>query len=339
MKNAWMLLLVMLSLSLVTPDTCQAQILKGFGKKVENKLKNKVEEKAERHVDKTINTVDRKSDESIEEAVKGDGNKTKTNKKETSKQSKNVKQNSKALDQNIPVRKDQAMTMFKSSACNDFLWFKKGSIFEYDFDGVGYEENLNSQIRVKEVSHRDGKAISEIAASQPTNNGTMEFTLHYICDGNNLYVDMSAMTEQIMQQINTEGGEHNTQIKEAIDTAEFDMSEGFTAIPKVLYPGLRLPDASFSFSMNMSGMDMQMNSEVTDRVVVAKESLTTKAGTFECMKIRSTTSINMNMMGRAINTGTSTDYVWMAPEIGVVKQETHTNNKVTYSMTLSKLQR
>src|SRR5690625_5436296 len=114
MKNAWMLLLVMLSLSLVTPDTCQAQILKGFGKKVENKLKNKVEEKAERHVDKTINTVDRKSDESIEEAVKGDGNKTKTNKKETSKQSKNVKQNSKAIDQNIPVR-DRKSTRLNSS--------------------------------------------------------------------------------------------------------------------------------------------------------------------------------------------------------------------------------
>ena|SRR5690554_4536594 len=333
MKNAWMLLLVMLSLSMLSPDTCQAQILKGFGKKVENKLKNKVEEKAERHVDKTINTADRKSDESIEKTIKGD-------KKQTKKQNTKKKKNKEVIsNSNVPIRKDQAMTMFRSGACQDFLWFKKGSIFEYDFDGVGYEENLNSQIRVKEVTHRDGKTISEIAASQPTNNGTMEFTLHYICDGNNLYVDMSAMTEQIMQQINTEGGEHNTQIKEAIDTAEFDMSEGFTAIPKVLYPGLRLPDASFSFSMNMSGMDMQMNSEVTDRVVVAKESVTTKAGTFECMKIRSTTSINMNMMGRAINTGTSTDYVWMAPEVGIVKQETHTNNKVTYSMTLSKLQR
>src|SRR5690625_6788735 len=127
----------------------------------------------------------------------------------------------------------------------------------------------------------------------------MEFTLHYICDGNNLYVDMSAMTEQIMQQINTEGGEHNTQIKEAIDTAEFDMSEGFTAIPKVLYPGLRLPDASFSFSINTSGMNMQMNSEVTYRVVVGKESRTTKAGTFECMKGNATNCINMNIKSRA----------------------------------------
>src|SRR5699024_3530003 len=97
---------------------------------------------------------------------------------------------------------------------------------------------------------------------------------------------------------------------EVFDSAEFNVSDGFTAIPKVLYPGMRLPDASFSFTMNVSGMEMVVNSEVTDRIVVAKESVTTKAGTFECMKIKSTTSVTMNLMGRDMNTGRTTDYVW-----------------------------
>lgn len=330
MKKAWMFLVVILSISMLHPGNSQAQILKGFGKKVENKLKNKVEEKADRHVDKTINAADKKSDESIEQAVKGDGNKTQKNNKKV--------QDSKSSQATIPIRKDQSMTMISSNACNDFLWFKTGSLFEYEHEAKGSNTEVSS-MRVKDVIQKDGKTISEIVASQPSPDGDIALTLHYICDGDNFYMDMSAMYEQIMQQVQGETAGNNAQAKEVMDTATFDVSDGFTAIPKVLYPGLKLPDASFSFTMNSSGMEMVMNSEVTDRVVVGKETVTTKAGTFECMKIRSTSAVNMNMMGRNINTGNSTDYVWLAPEIGVVKQESHSKNKLDYTMTLSRLER
>ncbi|HLW15137.1 MAG TPA: hypothetical protein VKX30_06540 [Flavobacteriaceae bacterium] len=330
MKNVWMFLVVILSLSMMRPDISQAQILKGFGKKVENKLKKKVEEKADRHVDKTINTADRKSDESIEQAVKGDGDKSKNNKKD--------KQKTKITQEDIPVRKDQAMNMFRSTACNDFLWFKTGSVFEYEHDAKGSRTEVSS-MRVNGVTQSGGKTISEIVANQNTPEGDMELTLHYVCDGDNFYIDMSAMYEQIMQQMEGQSGGDNAQVKEMIDSAEIDVSDGFTTMPKVLYPGLKLPDASFSFTMSTSGMEVVMNSNVTDRVVVGKETVTTKAGTFECMKIRSTTSVDMNMMGRNINTGNSTDYVWLAPEVGMVKQESHSKNKLDYTMTLSRLER
>ena len=330
MKNVWMFLVVILSLSMMRPDISQAQILKGFGKKVENKLKKKVEEKADRHVDKTINTADRKSDESIEQAVKGDGDKSKNNKKD--------KQKTKITQEDIPVRKDQAMNMFRSTACNDFLWFKTGSVFEYEHDAKGSRTEVSS-MRVNGVTQSGGKTISEIVANQNTPEGDMELTLHYVCDGDNFYIDMSSLYEQIMQQMEGQSGGDNAQVKEMIDSAEIDVSDGFTTMPKVLYPGLKLPDASFSFTMSTSGMEVVMNSNVTDRVVVGKETVTTKAGTFECMKIRSTTSVDMNMMGRNINTGNSTDYVWLAPEVGMVKQESHSKNKLDYTMTLSRLER
>ena len=332
MKNIWMLLILLLSFSLLTPDTCQAQIFKGFGKKIEKKIKNKVEQKAERHVDKTINTADRKTDESIEKTIKGD-----RDKKETKRDNRRGDEASATLDQNIPIRKDQAMTMISSSACNDFLWFKQGAYFEYEQEIAS--KNQTSKMRVIGVTQRGEKTVSEILASQQTDEGLVEFTLNYVCDGDNFYLDMSAMSEQIMQQIDVNNSGNNAQVREVFDSAEFNVSDGFTAIPKVLYPGMRLPDASFSFTMNVSGMEMVVNSEVTDRIVVAKESVTTKAGTFECMKIKSTTSVTMNLMGRDMNTGRTTDYVWMTPEVGLVKQETHSNNKVDYRMILSKLER
>lgn len=331
MKNAWMFLLVILSLSMLAPDNSQAQILKGFGKRVENKIKNKVEEKADRHVDKTINTADRKSDESIQEAVKGDGNKKETSKKPIQK--------SKTSQEVIPVRKDQAMTMINSNACSDFLWFKQGTLFEYEHEGNGSSNKEVSKMRVKNVTQNNGKTIAEIVAIQDTSEGDIELTLKYVCDGDNYYMDMSAMYEQIMQQMPAEAGGNSAPIREAIDSADFDVSDGFTSIPKVLYPGMKLPDATFSFTMNTSGMAMVMNSEVRDRVVVARESVTTRAGTFECMKIRSTTSVEMEVMGMKHNTGESIDYVWIAPEVGMVKQEAYSQNKLDYRMTLSRLER
>lgn len=327
MKKTWMFLFVLFSFSMLMPDNCQAQLLKGFGKKVENKVKNKIEEKADRHVDKTINTADKKSDESIEQSIKGEKNKTKK------------KPSKKATQDTITVRKDQAMTMIHSNTCDDFLWFKKGSLFEYEHESKGSSNKEVSKMRVKDVTHINGKTIAEITANQTSSEGDIELTLKYVCDGDNYYMDMSAMYEQIMQQMPSESGVDSAPVKEAMDSAEFDVSDGFTSIPKVLYPGMKLPDAFFSFTMNTSGMAMVMDSEVTDRVVVAKETVTTKAGTFECMKIRSTTSVEMDMMGMKHNTGESTDYVWIAPEIGVVKQEAYSNNTLDYRMTLSKLER
>lgn len=329
MKNAWMFLLVIFSLSMMAPGNSQAQILKGFGKRVEKKIKNKVEEKADRHVDKTINTADKKSDDSIEEAIKGDN-------KNTTKKSN---QKSKSSQETIPVRKDQAMTMIKTTACNDFLWFKPGTVFEYENDSKASSNKEVSRMRVKGVTQNNGKTISEIVTNQETPDGDIEIALKYVCDGDNFYIDMSAMYEQIMQQMPTESGGNSAPIKEAMESAEFNVSDGFTAIPKTLYPGMKLDDASFSFTMNTSGMAMVMNSEVTDRVVVAKETVTTKAGTFECMKIRSNTSVQMEVMGMKQNVGETTDYVWLAPEVGMVKQEMFSNDKLDHRMTLTKLKR
>lgn len=56
---------------------CQAQILKGFGKKLEKKIEQRVERKADRHVDKTLDKADRKSDEGINDVL----NKKQKNKK------------------------------------------------------------------------------------------------------------------------------------------------------------------------------------------------------------------------------------------------------------------
>lgn len=69
-----------------------AQLLKDFGKKLEEKVNRKIEEKVDRHVDKTINKADQKTDEKFEEAKSG-GSKstTETTSKKSGKTVKGAK--------------------------------------------------------------------------------------------------------------------------------------------------------------------------------------------------------------------------------------------------------
>lgn len=332
MKNLRMLLFLILSLNMAAPDTCQAQILKGFGKKVENKLKKKVEEKADRHVDKTINTADRKSDESIEKTVKGDKNKKKAEKtKTTSKEQEKSKATA-----DVPVRKDQAIRISNASSCNDFIWFKKGSQLHYEQKAS--TGTMQTSMKVRNVTQQQGKTISEIQVNQNLNEEDYTLNLHYICDSDTFYLDMSAMYEQIKKQMQGMGlDDSSSEVQEAVNAAELNVSEGFTSIPKHLYQGMILPDASFEFSTQAAGMNMTIHSEATDRVVEAKEQITTPAGSFETMKIRSNNTVKMEMMGRVMSNATSIDYVWIAPEVGMVKQELYTDGKLEFSSVLTEI--
>ena len=70
MNNSIKYTLALLAMFLLgNSSLCQAQILKGFGKKLEKKLEQRVERKADRHVDKTLDKADRKTDEPIDDAL------------------------------------------------------------------------------------------------------------------------------------------------------------------------------------------------------------------------------------------------------------------------------
>lgn len=226
--------------------------------------------------------------------------------------------------------------MFRSGSCQDFLWFRKGAVLQYQQSMGASSSQIFSTMEIKNVSQQSSKTISEIHAKQESSDGDIELQLEYVCDGNNFYIDISAMYEQILQQMQ-QANANTQQVEEAISNAELDVSDGFTAFPQTLYPGMQLPDAYVNLSMNAGGMEIQMNSKVIDMVVEARESIITSAGTFECMKIRSTTQVTTQMLGRTISTQISTDYTWLAPEIGLVKQELYTKNKLEYSNELISL--
>ena len=75
-----------------------------------------------------------------------------------------------------------------------------------------------------------------------------------------------------------------------------------------------------------------MNIITKDRTVVARENITTPAGTFDCYAITYTSELKMNMGMNQINNGKQ----WISEGVGMVKQEDYNaKGKLTGSSVLT----
>jgi hypothetical protein len=103
----------------------------------------------------------------------------------------------------------------------------------------------------------------------------------------------------------------------------------FPSDPKA---GQLLKSGKFSLDAQMPGMPggFKMTIEVYNRKVETIESITTPAGTFECVKI--SYDMKTNMMGEIISKGVE----WYCKEVGLVKSESYdSKGKLTSTSLLS----
>lgn len=317
------------------PVSVEAQVLKGFGKKLENKLEQRIERKTDRQVEKVLDKADKKTDEPIDNALhkpkgKPDAKASKTEGKKQPKQA--------SVFQEVVADPAQSLTLIGAN-CNDFSWFKKGAVLEYEvLDNKG---KLEGETRMEVLSLRsEGSAmISQVSASMNMpHSGSIAYQMNYVCDGDKLYMDIGAMMKAMVDN-NPEIRQQNQELQEALSNMEINFENGFASFPKHMYPGMKLDDLYFSFKTKSGSSEMVFQTQVTERQVVAKENVTTKAGTFECLKIRSVSHTTLNVMGVKRAMPASTEYLWVAPEVGMVRQETETGKEKGTSIQLKKYKR
>ena len=311
----------------VSIETAEAQLLKGFGKKLEKKIENRIERKADRQVDKVLDKADKKTDEPIDNVLNKPKNKTENTKQKTKP---------KTHPEVVKARPEQALTLVGSS-CTDFSWFNKGAILAYE--GIDEEGEVEGEIKMEviDLTSKGSATVAEVEATMSSPNfDNLVYTMNYICDGDMLYMDISAMMKAMMEN-NPEL--ENESVQEAMQNMEMDFSNGYASFPKKMYPGMELEDLSFSFKTKSGPSEMSFQTVVTDRQVVANENIATKAGTFACLKIRSVSNTTLNVMGFDQTMPSSTEYLWIAPGVGMVKQETHTEKEKTTSLQLKTYER
>lgn len=83
---------------------------------------------------------------------------------------------------------------------------------------------------------------------------------------------------------------------------------------------------------------LTMQTTGTGRVVEAKESLTTPAGTFQCIRTRQTMQIENKAMGIPMRFEVAS-VSWYAPGVGQVRTDSYRKDKLVGSTVLTKLTR
>ena len=321
-----------------------AQILKKIGKKIEQQAERRVDRKVDKTIDKGFNKVEEGVDNSIKDGTK----------KEDKNAKKEAGSNSDLAENNVPRRvnfmtddepynlEEANMVKMKdglvmvSGNCDEYIWFKPGATMSFQTtSGNGKkQEVINSKMLVKKVYNENGKKISEVNVSADQG---IDLDFRYLCSGKNLYVDMGAAMKQAMMK----AGQDNPKSNAILDDMEMGFGDGFMDIPKNMYPGQKLNDINFTMKTKASGADMTIITNLTERKVGAKEKITTPAGTFECMPITGVRKSSMKVMGINRNMGKpTTETIWYAPGIGMVKSENYDEKgKVEMTQVLTEFKR
>tara|TARA_R100000935_G_C2835349_1_gene167765 strand:+ start:1297 stop:1980 length:684 start_codon:yes stop_codon:yes gene_type:complete len=205
-----------------------------------------------------------------------------------------------------------------SQDCNSYFAMEEGvtsQITSYD------KKNKPVAIvdyKITDVNDENGAKIAKITSTVKDEKGELIATSDYsvICKGDKVSIDFkSMMSPQLMEQYKD---------------MDFEIEGNNIEIPNSLNVGDKLSDSNMEMTMNMAGMNMKMNISMKDRSITGKESITTPAGTFDCVVITYTSEFKMGM------TRSGTAKQWLSKGVGMVKQEDYNGSgKLTSSSLLT----
>jgi len=209
---------------------------------------------------------------------------------------------------------------YSQSNCSKYYPFKEGATFTYtNYNKKGKE---SGEINYKLINLRNEGENEVITMSakikDKKGNDSMDFTYDITCDGNGISIDYNSLGNMGMLQ--------------QFESMETEISGTNIILPNDLSVGQKLPDSNMNMKISM-GITMEVNIKITDREIIAKESITTPAGTFDCYVLQVKSVVDM--MGKKMIT---TSKSWFAEGIGMVKQISNgENGKPESSSILTKL--
>lgn len=198
--------------------------------------------------------------------------------------------------------------------CSAFYPFEDGATFQITNYGKNKKVVAITDFLVTEATNNFAtfKSFLRDKDGEVLNEAT--FTMS--CENDGIVVDMESLL--------------NPNLLENYRDFETEISGTQIVIPNNLHIGQELPDATMNMRINMSGINIRMEVSMTDRTVLTKETVTTRAGTFECFVIGYTNTVNMGM------NRTTTAKQWIAKGVGMVKQEDYNGRgRVTSSSELT----
>jgi len=209
-----------------------------------------------------------------------------------------------------------------AQTCDQFINSSSGKKFVYaNLDAKGNKAGTLSYSAVKkdastltfhsEVSDKNGKLV-----------GSGDFDM--MCNGAAVKIDMKSFIPAASAK--------------QFNNMQMEGDGKYLTYPLNLKPGDKLEDGTAIITVNNNGSKFsELQIELTNRTVEAKETVQTNAGTFDCFKITYNSLFKAKIMGIAIPIN-MTVTEWFSPKLGrFVKSETYRKDKLAGSMMLESI--
>tara|TARA_R110002020_G_scaffold428977_6_gene638510 strand:+ start:1196 stop:1885 length:690 start_codon:yes stop_codon:yes gene_type:complete len=203
-------------------------------------------------------------------------------------------------------------------SCSTYYPFKKGASFEITSYSKKDKVAAVSKYEVTNIEQTAAGEVATISAQieDEKNKPLAESTFEVNCSNGKTSIDYKSLVP--------------TALLEQYKDMDYKLSGTNLEIPNNLQVGESLPDADMIMNVSMAGIGMKLEFSMTDRKVTNKESVTTPAGTFDCLVITYNTEMKMGMK----RSGSGKQ--WIAQGVGMVKQEDYnTKGKETSSSMLT----
>lgn len=195
-----------------------------------------------------------------------------------------------------------------------------------------------------------GKTMFYKVVSKALGNETAIYVTQKIqeADANSVTLAMNTSLAEGAQgqgstiKYNIEGGNYVISLQDALaeNLAQFGgnfeilESSGMLGYPIVLTPETEMEGAKMKIKVSMQGMELVMDLAIQDRKAAGEESITTPAGTFECLKF--TENQTVTVMGQQQVTNIT---YWYGKGVGLVKQSTEAmGGMVSAELVLQKIE-
>lgn len=205
--------------------------------------------------------------------------------------------------------------------CTAYIPYEEGTLTEQThYNKKGKVTGTTTQI-VKEVAQEGNTTLFEVEQTSVDKDGENEMItdMTFRCEDNVFYVDMNAFVNE--EQM---AAYKDMDIKVTMDAIN---------IPADLTPGQQLEDGSITMDIQSGApIPIKFTIMVKNRQVGNRETLTTPAGKFDCIKIK------QDVVTKTGFTVTIETVQWYAEGVGVVKSESYRKGKLMGYSELTKLE-
>lgn len=192
--------------------------------------------------------------------------------------------------------------------CDGYYPMSKGISFE--LTSYDKKDKATAIIKYKIIESKSINngivATSEMSISDEKGNPGMEMTFETKCQNGKYYLNLENMFSQLTSQYEAQG-------------MKISIENGISVVPNNLTVNDQLEDTTMLMKMSSTAMSMEFHITFFDRVVIGKETITTSAGTFDCMILSQKTSMKMGEM----MTITTSSKEWLSKGTGAIKSESY----------------